>query len=87
MDKNSEIVKLNDELLDQVSGGYEQYWRSEDESSGPETTPGPLQLSEVSLEQTGMSLRFTPQPTLTSTPDMSGEKQEYNTVTTAPKSY
>ena len=43
--------------------------------------------AEVSLEQTGMSLRFTPQPTLTSTPDMSGEKQEYNTVTTAPKSY
>ena len=44
MDKSTDKVKLNDELLDQVSGGYEQYWRSEDESSGPETTPGPLQL-------------------------------------------
>ena len=33
MDKSTDKVKLNDELLDQVSGGYEQYWRSEDESS------------------------------------------------------
>ena len=31
MDKSTDKVKLNDELLDQVSGGYEQYWRSEDE--------------------------------------------------------
>ncbi len=87
MDKNTEKVKLNDEQMDQVSGGYEQYWRSEDESSGPETTLGPLLLSGVKVEQTGMSLQFTPQTTSPSPPDMSGDKQEYNTVTTAPKSY
>ena len=28
MDKSTDKVKLNDELLDQVSGGYEQYWRT-----------------------------------------------------------
>ena len=37
MDKNSEIVKLNDELLDQVSGGeFLLPWRNPDDELGQE---------------------------------------------------
>ncbi len=79
MDKSTDKVKLNDELLDQVSGGYEPYRRSENEGSGPATTPRRLEPSEVRLEQTGMPLRPLSNPRQP-TSDMSVEKPEIHDV-------